>query len=88
MVSFLKSKYRTSWITNPNFYGSYSYITPEASKLSEDAFELIGRPIYVNKKPRILFAGEATHSTIYQTTIGAYLSGNREADRLIKYLSC
>uniref|UniRef100_A0A914CG45 Amine oxidase domain-containing protein n=1 Tax=Acrobeloides nanus TaxID=290746 RepID=A0A914CG45_9BILA len=79
---------RTSWISNPNFYGTYSFITPEASKLSEGANKLLGRPVYRNKKPRILFAGEATHSRIYQTTIGAYLSGSREADRLINYLSC
>lgn len=78
---------RTSWLRDDNFRGSYTYITPEAAKLQADPFELLARPVYLNKKPRVLFAGEATHSRIYQTTIGAYLSGRREADRLINYAS-
>jgi spermine oxidase len=78
---------RTSWLKDDNFRGSYTYITPEAAKLQSDPFELLARPVYQNKHLRILFAGEATHNRIYQTTIGAYLSGRREADRLINYLS-
>ncbi|KAK0409011.1 hypothetical protein QR680_004291 [Steinernema hermaphroditum] len=31
---------------------------------------------------KIFFAGEATHPTIYQTTVGAYESGRREAERI------
>lgn len=77
---------RTSWFDD-NFRGSYSFITTEAAQLQEDPFELLARPVYHNKKPRVLFAGEATHSRIYQTTIGAYLSGRREADRIINYAS-
>ncbi len=34
-------------------------------------------------KPKILFAGEATHLRYYSTVHGAYLSGKREAKRLL-----
>ncbi|CAL9162499.1 unnamed protein product [Musa hybrid cultivar] len=34
---------------------------------------------------QILFAGEATHRTHYSTTHGAYLSGAREANRLLQH---
>jgi hypothetical protein len=48
----------------------------------------LARPVYSPKnRLKLLFAGEATHSRIYQTTIGAYLSGRREVDRLMNYLS-
>jgi len=33
----------------------------------------------------VLFAGEATHVNFYTTTHGAYLTGVREAERLISY---
>eukprot|EP00250_Pteridium_aquilinum_P018090 c23935_g1_i1 orf=440-2227(-) len=34
---------------------------------------------------QLLFAGEATHRSFYSTTHGAFLSGVREADRLLKH---
>jgi spermine oxidase len=34
---------------------------------------------------RVLFAGEATHRTHYSTTHAAYLSGVREANRLLRH---
>lgn len=36
------------------------------------------------KEPKILFAGEHTHRDYYSTTHGAYLTGVREAQRLIR----
>uniref|UniRef100_A0A0K0CW87 Amino_oxidase domain-containing protein n=1 Tax=Angiostrongylus cantonensis TaxID=6313 RepID=A0A0K0CW87_ANGCA len=40
-----------------------------------------------NLRPILCFAGEHTHATMYQTTIGAYESGEREAYRIIDYLT-
>ncbi|KAL6052377.1 Spermine oxidase [Balamuthia mandrillaris] len=37
------------------------------------------------KVPRVLFAGEATHPNFFSTTHGAYLSGQREAERLLRH---
>lgn len=34
--------------------------------------------------PQVLFAGEATHPHYYSTTHGAWLSGAREAERIMK----
>ncbi|KAF7632267.1 G_PROTEIN_RECEP_F1_2 domain-containing protein [Meloidogyne graminicola] len=78
----------TKWLDDSLFFGSYTYITPEASLLSKDPFSLIAEPIYSNKgqKLKLLFAGEGTHSQMFQTTIGAYESGQREANRIAEYL--
>lgn len=42
---------------------------------------------HILKKPRILFAGEATHLRYYSTVHGAYLSGQRESRRLKDFYS-
>lgn len=34
-------------------------------------------------RPVVLFAGEHTHSSLYQTTVGAYETGMREAHRIL-----
>lgn len=36
---------------------------------------------------RVMFCGEATHHEYFGTTHGAYLSGIREAERLIDFLN-
>ena len=35
--------------------------------------------------PRLMFAGEATHTTYFSTMHGAYVSGLREAERLVEF---
>ncbi|MFH4978896.1 hypothetical protein AB6A40_005605 [Gnathostoma spinigerum] len=72
---------RKQWNLDELFLGSYSYITP-ASAMLGDPQEILASPIEQNGHPKVLFAGEATHSRIYQTVTGAYLSGQREADRI------
>ncbi|KAK5970851.1 Protein anon-37Cs [Trichostrongylus colubriformis] len=79
--------FRHSWITDPLVGGSYSYLTPDSVKYVPDAFVRMAEPIIIGDKPVVCFAGEHTHATMYQTTIGAYESGEREATRIVEYLS-
>ncbi|PIN25129.1 Flavin-containing amine oxidase [Handroanthus impetiginosus] len=79
---------RTQWGTNPLFLGSYSYV---AVGSSIDDMDTLAEPLPQNSNLdstpslQILFAGEATHKTHYSTTHGAYFSGLREANRLLKH---
>ncbi|GLJ23970.1 hypothetical protein SUGI_0455660 [Cryptomeria japonica] len=78
---------RSKWATHPLFWGSYSYVPLGSS--GED-IELLAEPLPYpedqNKKPfQILFAGEATDRNYYSTTHAAFLSGVREANRLLKH---
>lgn len=71
---------QTQWNTDPYTYGSYSYI----SLNSKTAFyDTMAQPI----GDRVFFAGEATHRTYPGTVHGAYLSGLREATRVIQSFS-
>ena len=70
---------RTKWNTNEYTYGSYSF----ASKNSEKKdFEILAKSI--DKK--LYFAGEHTSQSYRGTVHGAYLSGIREAENIIKNL--
>ncbi|GMR60834.1 hypothetical protein PMAYCL1PPCAC_31029, partial [Pristionchus mayeri] len=81
-VPYPQRVFRHMWSSDPLVLGSYSWLTPSAVALG-DANQILAEPIKGdNRRPLVLFAGEATHSSIYQTTIGAYLSGQREAKRL------
>ncbi|KAK0057399.1 spermine oxidase [Biomphalaria pfeifferi] len=78
---------RTSWSSNKFTKGSYSFMLLGSSQ--EDIYSLMS-PITKNledgnKKPVVLFAGEATHPEFYSTTHGALLTGNREAERIIQF---
>lgn len=67
---------RTKWQTNENSYGAYSYtaVGTEMQHFDDLAEE-------VNDK--LFFAGEHTEADYFSTVHGAYLSGNREADKII-----
>ncbi|KAH0702562.1 hypothetical protein KY285_016840 [Solanum tuberosum] len=81
---------RCKWGSDPLFLGSYTYIAVGSSGDDLDAMaEPLPKRISKNCPPlQILFAGEATHRSCYSTTHGAYLTGLREANRLLKHFQC
>ncbi|WVZ69099.1 hypothetical protein U9M48_017937 [Paspalum notatum var. saurae] len=77
---------RSRWATDPLFLGSYSYVAVGSSGEDLDRMaEPLPRPGAPGADEcRVLFTGEATHRTHYSTTHAAYLSGAREAERLLQ----
>ncbi|KAM3382162.1 hypothetical protein P3S68_007735 [Capsicum galapagoense] len=80
---------KCKWGTDPLFLGSYSHI---AVGSSGDDLDAMAEPLPKSSKDgdscpplQILFAGEATHRSYHSTTHGAYLTGLREAHRLLKH---
>ena len=69
------SAYTTKWGTGLHTKGSYSYTSPT---MQPDSRDLLAQPV-----GRLLFAGEATHSSHYSTVHGAMETGRREADRVL-----
>lgn len=67
---------RTKWQSNENSFGSYSYtaLGTEMQHFDDLAQE-------INNK--VFFAGEHTHRDYFSNAHGAYLSGIREADKII-----
>ena len=67
---------RTKWATNENAYGAYSF-TAVGSEMRhfEDLAEAVD--------DKLFFAGEHTEVDYFSTAHGAYLSGIREADKII-----
>lgn len=66
----------TRWGTDPYSLGSYSFISVGSSP---DDMRVLGEPV----SERLLFAGEATNPEFFGTVHGAYLSGIREAERIL-----
>ncbi|XP_017325295.1 spermine oxidase [Ictalurus punctatus] len=79
------------WGHDPHVLGSYTFIPHWVNGVKEH--EALAAPLpscsrVPESKPlQVLFAGEATHVNFYTTTHGAYLSGVREAQRLIHHYS-
>lgn len=67
---------RTKWGQNVNSYGAYSYATNGTTTAD---FDTLAKT--VNNK--LFFAGEHTNKEYRGTVHGAYLSGIREADKII-----
>lgn len=67
---------RTKWQSDSNTKGSYSFAT---NGIRSTAFDDLAEPL----NNRVFFAGEHTHRTYRGTVHGAYLSGVREANRII-----
>ncbi|XP_017863458.1 PREDICTED: spermine oxidase-like [Drosophila arizonae] len=76
---------RTQWHANPNFRGSYTFRTTYADELRTGAWDLEAPLLDVGGRPRLQFAGEATHKHYYSTVHGAAETGWREAERLNTY---
>ncbi|MFI4937327.1 MAG: FAD-dependent oxidoreductase [Candidatus Berkiellales bacterium] len=68
---------RTKWAMDPFSFGSYSYIPVGASG---NDYDILAEPL----ENKLFFAGEATHRQFPGMTHGAYLSGLREAERIVK----
>lgn len=66
----------TRWAADPYARGSYSFI---AVGSSPEDMEALAEPV----NERLAFAGEATNAEFFGTVHGAYLSGVREADRIL-----
>ncbi len=67
---------RTKWQTNVNSFGAYSF-TQIGTEMRH--FEDLAEEI----NDRLFFAGEHTEADYFSTAHGAYLSGIREADKII-----
>ena len=70
---------RTRWSTNENSYGAYSFT---AVGTQMEHFETLAEEI----DDLLFFAGEHTEVDHFSTAHGAYLSGIREADKIIALL--
>lgn len=70
---------RTKWQSNENSFGSYSF-TQVGTEMRH--FEDIAEEV----EDRLFFAGEHTEVDYFSTAHGAYLSGLREADKIIDLL--
>ncbi|XP_032599363.1 LOW QUALITY PROTEIN: protein anon-37Cs [Drosophila grimshawi] len=76
---------RTQWHANPNFRGSYTFRTTFADELRTGAWDLEAPLLDIGGRPRLQFAGEASHKHFYSTVHGAAETGWREAERLNTY---
>jgi len=70
---------RTRWLSDPFSYGGYSF-TAVGSSMSQ--FDDLARSL----DDRLFFAGEHTHREYFSTAHGAYLSGAREAEKIIQQI--
>ncbi len=70
---------RTKWNTNEYTFGSYSFAT---NGTTGESFEVFEEPV----NDKIFFAGEHTIVDYRGTVHGAYISGVREAKKIIKLL--
>lgn len=77
---------RSRWGSEPLSRGSYSYV---AAGSSLEDVHVASQPLVAESldgapMPRVCFAGESTHVQFIGTTHGAFMSGQREAKRLLQ----
>ena len=73
------------WHSDPHFCGSYSY---PALGTTEPQRNILGAPVDGNTPLQLLFAGEATHPSLYSTANAAYDTGIAAAKTLINLIDC
>ena len=66
---------------DPFTRGSYSYVSAASSPSDVD---LLAEPLMAGSLPVVCFAGEACSRIHIGTTAGAYFTGVREAERVIR----
>jgi monoamine oxidase len=76
-IPFPDAMVRTRWAQDPFSLGSYSYVPVGASG---NDYDILSQPV----GNKLFFAGEATSRQWPGMTHGAYLSGKREAMRIIE----
>lgn len=74
----------TRWGSDPHARGSYSYVAVGCTGADYDTMAL---PVQAGEdtKPRLFFAGEHTCRNYPATVHGAFLSGTREATRILEH---
>jgi monoamine oxidase len=77
--STVKRRAVTRWNTEPLAQGAFSAAAPGA----QGARKILTEPL----NNRVWFAGEATHETLWGTVGGAWESGERTADQVIRTLT-
>jgi monoamine oxidase len=75
-IPYPQDMVRTKWAGNINSFGAYSYAT---KGISSDAFDTLAGSV----AERVFFAGEYTSKAFIGTVHGAYLSGIREAAKIM-----
>ena len=80
----LSEFYSSDWTTNKFFRGTYSYLPLGTT---ENDIENLLKPVFYDDDTALLFSGEMSQPKFYSTTHGAYLSGIREAEQVIKLLN-
>jgi monoamine oxidase len=78
MKSMVKRKHATRWNEEPWVLGATSAAAPGA----QSSRRILMEPL----SGRIFFAGEAAHETLWGTVAGAWESGERAADAVVKLL--
>lgn len=82
-----KNMKKTRWLTNDNFYGTYSYQSLAADLNGALPQHLAKTLRNSANKPEVLFAGEATDDKFPSNAHGAVASGWRAAKEVIDYQS-
>ncbi|GAB6025470.1 hypothetical protein CHUAL_011210 [Chamberlinius hualienensis] len=77
---------RSSWYSDPLTRGSYSNRTTLLDEIKCHTEDLASPILHkTSEYPLLQFAGEATETTYFSTVHGAFISGKREAELLIKF---